>query len=67
MTYMVTALSIYRGGKKILIGGGHIEQEFTGSRHVFIVCDPFIERSGTVRYLTDRLDRIKVEIGRAHV
>ncbi len=57
---MVTALSIYRGGKKILIGGGHIEQEFTGSRHVFIVCDPFIERSGTVRYLTDRLERIKV-------
>lgn len=49
--------NLFRGGKKIIIGGELLEQVFLNTRKAFIVCDPFIENNKQIKYLTDILDK----------
>ena len=49
--------NLFRGGKKIIIGGELLEQVFLNTRKAFIVCDPSIENNKQIKYLTDILDK----------
>ncbi len=53
-------MSVFSGGKKIIIRGEEIEKEFENRKHVFIVCDPFLAETGKIKYITGKLDNIGV-------
>lgn len=53
-------MDIFKGARKVLMGSGKLRELFEGAKKVFVVCDPFIEESGTVKYITDVLDELGV-------
>ena len=53
-------METFKGARKVLIGSSKIDDLFSGARKVFVVCDPFLNESGTVKYLTDRLDNMNI-------
>ena len=50
----------FQSVNKILIGDQHIAELFRGAGKVFVVCDPFIVQSNTIRYVTDELEQLKI-------
>lgn len=51
----------FQSVNKILIGDQHIAELFRGAGKVFVVCDPFIVQSDTIRYVTDELEQLKIQ------
>ncbi len=50
-------MSVFNATRKIIMGGEHLEAEFEDSASVFIVCDPFLNETGKIAYITDILQK----------
>lgn len=53
-------MDVFKGARKVLMGSASLKALFGEAKKVFVVCDPFIEESGTVKYVTDILTEMGV-------
>lgn len=54
-------MNMFKGGRKIFIGDGRLDEILSKGTKVFLVCDPFLAKNGQTRYLTDRMDRLGID------
>lgn len=53
-------MEVFKGARKVLMGAANLKALFSEAKKVFVVCDPFIEESGTVNYVTDILTEVGI-------
>ena len=54
-------MSIFRGAREVFIGSDDLDELFAGHSKAFIVCDPFVVKSGMSDYITEKLSSLNIE------